>query len=64
MNEELIEVDTDNLVTLTEFAELTGQSAARISQLTAEPQIKVTMWGNRKHIDISKYPIADFKKTE
>jgi len=53
---------TDNLVTLQEFADLTGQPIARISQLCAEPKIEITMWGNRKHIDISKYPPEQFKK--
>lgn len=53
---------TDNLVTLQEFADLTGQPIARISQLCAEPKIEIVMWGNRKHIDISKYPPEKFKK--
>lgn len=53
-----------NLVTLQEFADLTGQPIARISQLCAEPRIKITMWGNRKHIDIDEYPPESFKKEE
>ena len=52
-----------NLVTLQEFADLTGQPIARISQLCAEPRIKITMWGNRKHIDINEYPPEKFMKS-
>lgn len=51
-----------NLVTLKEFAELTGHDLTRISQLCAEPRIKITMWGNRKHIDINEYPPEKFMK--
>jgi len=51
-----------NLVTLQEFADLAGQPIARISQLCADPQIKIVMWGNRKHIDVDEYPPESFKK--
>ncbi len=51
-----------NLVTLQEFADLTGQPLSRISQLCAEPKINITWWGNRKHIDTDKYNPLDFKK--
>ncbi len=50
-----------DLVTLLEFAELSGQDLTRISQLCAEPKIKTVMWGNRRHIDISVYNPEDFK---
>ena len=50
-----------NLVTLREFADLTEQPIARISQLCAEPKIKTVMWGNRRHIDTSIYDPNNFK---
>ena len=55
-------MNTKNLVTLQEFADLTGQPIARISQLCAEPKIEIVMWGNRKHIDISKFPPSNYMK--
>ena len=50
-----------DLVSLLEFAELAGQKVTRISQLCAEPKIKVTMFAGKKFIDTSVYNPQDFK---
>ena len=50
-----------DLVSLTKFAELAEQDVTRISQLCAEPKIKVTMFAGKKFIDTSVYDPEDFK---
>ena len=50
------------LVSLKEFAELTGHEPSYISQLIKEPQIEVVKIGIHKFIDVNKFPPENFKK--
>lgn len=52
------------LVSLKEFAELTGHEPSYISQLIKEPQIEVVKIGIHKFIDIKKFPPDNFKKKD
>jgi len=53
----------EKLVTLQEFAKLTGHDASYISQLIKPQQIIPKIVGDiHKYIDINKYPPEKFKK--
>ena len=57
-------VNTDDLLSLKDFADRIGTSMAYVSGLIAEPKIIPTDVAGKKFIDISKYPIKDWKKKE
>ncbi|KKN36696.1 hypothetical protein LCGC14_0770840 [marine sediment metagenome] len=52
------------LVSLKEFAELTGHEPSYISQLIKEPQIEIVKIGIHKFIDINKFPPKNFTKKD
>lgn len=52
------------LVSLKEFAKLTGHKPSYISQLIKEPKIEVERIGIHKFIDINRFPPEKFKKND
>jgi len=57
-------MDTENLISLTEFANESGLKPSDVTRLIAPQQIKPEIVGGRKFIDKVKYPPGNFKKSE
>jgi len=57
-------MNTDNLISLADFAEQAGLSASDVTRLIAPQKIQTEVVGGRKFIDRVKYPPESFKKEE
>ncbi|KKL78651.1 hypothetical protein LCGC14_2022710 [marine sediment metagenome] len=55
-------MNTDNLISLSEFAELAGLQPYEVTRLITPQEIIPVKIGKHKLIDISKYPPKKFKK--
>ena len=55
-------MNTENLISLSEFATLTGLQPYEVTRLITPQKIKTIKIGNHKFIDTTKYPIKDYKK--
>lgn len=53
---------TENLISLSEFATLTGLQPYEVTRLITPQKIKTVKIGNHKFIDITEYPPKDYKK--
>jgi len=55
-------MNTDNLISLADFAKEAKLTPSDVTRLISPQQIKPTKIGKRKFIDTSIYPPEDFKK--
>jgi hypothetical protein len=56
------QMNTDNLISLADFARESGLRPDEVTRLTTPQKIKTVIVGNRKFIDKSIYPPKSFKK--
>ena len=55
-------MNTENLISLADFATQSGLRADEVTHLTNPVRIETVDVGGRKFIDITKYPPKSFKK--
>lgn len=55
-------MDTENLISLTEFAQESGLKPSEVTRLITPARIIPEVVGGRKFIDKLKYPPENFKK--
>lgn len=55
-------MNTDNLVTIEQFAKLVGKNRTQIYLWTQPQQIRCKIIAGKRFIDLDQYPVSKFKK--